>query len=89
MVGGAERSGFAMALERHLQDVWGNHSIAGENNVAVVDADAGQWRADQRCATPSLYFFVVGHYRTFAWTHPFLANVASCNLYPVKPQLSE
>ena len=77
MVVAEPRHSHPMALERHLRDAWGNHSIAGENEVAVVDADTGQWHAARRCASPSLYFFVVGHYRTFAWTHPFLANVAT------------
>ena len=74
---GKSMSEFSVAptLQRHLYDTWSNHSIAGENKVQVIDADAGKWNR-QRCRSPDLFFFLCGHARTIAWTTPFIAQVA-------------
>ena len=67
------------SLQQHLSAVWGHHHIAGENNVSVVAASAGSWwpLRGRQCTSPPLFFYIVGHYRTFAWTQSFYARVAT------------
>ena len=64
-------------LQAHLSTVWGDHAIAGANAVKLVDASAGTWAPRPGCAAPQVLFYVVGHFRTFAWTQHHLAAVAA------------
>ena len=67
------------SLQAHLSATWSSHVIAGNNTVVVVEASAGEWWVPARsaCTSPAVWYFVIGHFRTFAWTAPFLARAAS------------
>ena len=71
-----------MSLQRHLREAWADHAIVGINNLTIIDSSAGSWPSDReragssQCASPAFWIFLAGHYRTFAWTHPFTARVA-------------
>ena len=69
-------------LQAHLSTVWGDHAIAGANAVKLVDASAGTWAPRPGCAAPQVLFYVVGHFRTFAWTQHHLAAVAAQSARP-------
>ena len=73
-------SRLAATLQHDLRATWADHAIAGRNNVTVVVASPGAivppMPHHHHCSSPSLYIFLVGHLRTFAWTHAFFAQVA-------------
>ena len=65
-------------LQHRLSAVWSHHAIAGANNVTLVDASHGILH-NKQCSTPSLFIWIAGHYRTFAWTQHHLAAVAAAS----------
>jgi hypothetical protein len=81
-------SGRTHVLQHRLSSVWSEHFIAGANTVTVVDASAGVWHGKPKgadatpdaCASPALWFFVVGHPRTFSWTVHHLRAVARASV---------
>jgi hypothetical protein len=64
-------------LQHRLDAVWGDHQIAGKNNVTIVAASAGRFQPRPGCATPALWLYLVGHYRTYSWTQAASAAVAA------------
>ena len=65
-------------LQHRLSAVWSHHAIAGANNVTLIDASHGILH-NKQCSTPSLFIWIAGHYRTFAWTQHHLAAVAGAS----------
>ena len=64
------------SLQRRINTTWNDHAIAGQNRVDIISAHPGRWDSSI-CATPSLWIFLVGHYRTFTWTREKWKHLAS------------
>lgn len=64
-------------LTEKLSAVWRDHAIAGQNSVTVLAASAGKAAAAAAgCNAPTLWLFIAGHMRSFAWTQHHFAKLA-------------
>ena len=70
-----ERSALA-ALERALKARWDRPP---QSSVDLLQGSFGDWQPTRACASPKLFVFITGHYRTFHWTQTQMGRIASAS----------